>query len=288
MINSLGKKFLEALTIEKPLRIIGTQNAYLALLAKREGYKALYLSGAGVANVSYGLPDLGMTTLDNVLEDARRIIEATNMPLLVDIDTGWGGSLMITRTIEKMCRIGVAAVHIEDQVFAKRCGHREGKLLVSKQEMCERIYAAKEGRLDSDFTIMARTDALGIEGLKSTIDRCLSYRDAGADMIFVEAATTGADYRALKEAVKIPILANMTEFGKTPLMTVEELSEFGVDIVLYPLTLMRAMNKTALHVLRTLKKEGTQKELLKEMQTRDELYETLDYLKWEERQRYHR
>lgn len=279
-----GKKFREALNAEHPLQIVGTINAYVAMLAKASGYRAIYLSGAGVANASYGLPDLGMTTLDNVLIDARRITDAVDLPLLVDIDTGWGDHLMIARTITQMERAGVAAVHIEDQVAAKRCGHRAGKSLVSKEEMCMRIYAAAAARSDDSFVIMARTDALAVEGLESMIERSLAYKQAGADMLFAEAVTDPSMYRQIKDAVGLPILANMTEFGKTPLLTTSELKDLGVDMVLYPLSVARAMNKAALDTLQTIRKKGTQKELLDAMQTRDELYEILNYHDWEARQ----
>jgi len=285
MRNSPGKLFRDAIQQEKPLQIIGTINAYIALMAKKNGYNALYLSGAGVANASYGLPDLGMTTLDNVLEDARRIIEATDMPLLVDIDTGWGDSLMVKRVVQRMCKAGVAAVHIEDQVFAKRCGHRDGKVLVSTEEMCDRIKAAVDGKLDPDFVVMARTDAIGSDGFTSALKRCIAYRDAGADMLFVEAAEDVEQYREIKEKVDLPILANMTEFGKSPLLTTHELGEAGVDMVLYPLSAMRAMNLAALNVLKSIREHGTQKDVIDIMQSREELYEFLDYKKSEALQR---
>ncbi|MEC7839701.1 MAG: methylisocitrate lyase [Chlamydiota bacterium] len=285
MIKSYGKLFREAVKQESPLQIIGTINAYVGLMAKKTGYKALYLSGAGVANASYGLPDLGMTTLDNVLEDARRIIEATQMPLLVDIDTGWGDGLMVKRTVQRMCRSGVAAVHIEDQVFAKRCGHRDGKMLVSTEEMCDRIKAAVDGKTDPEFVVMARTDAIGSEGFDAAIKRSVAYRDAGADMLFLEAAENIEQYREIKEVVGIPILANMTEFGKSPLLNTRELENAGVDMVLYPLSAMRAMNLAALDILKSIREQGTQSEVVSKMQTREELYQYLDYENFEALQR---
>lgn len=280
-----GKQFREAMNIEKPLQILGTINAYTATMAKEVGFRALYLSGAGVANASYGLPDLGMTTLDNVLEDAKRIIEATEMPLLVDIDTGWGASLMIERAVRQLSRAGVAAVHLEDQIAAKRCGHRSGKELVSCQEMCERIRAAAGGKLEEDFVLMARTDALEAEGLEGALQRCLAYKKAGADMLFLEAATDLAHYKTIKEEVSLPLLANMTEFGKSPLFSLDALQNAGVDIVLYPLSVMRAMNQAALSVMRGIREKGTQAEFVADMQTREELYYFLRYHEWEERQR---
>lgn len=285
MSKSLGRKFREALNEEKPLQVLGTINAYVAMMAKEVGFRAIYLSGAGVANASYGLPDLGMTTLDNVLEDARRIIEATDMPLLVDIDTGWGDHLMVERTVMRMCRVGVAAVHIEDQVSAKRCGHRCGKELVSCAEMFERIRAAIKGKIDDDFIVMARTDAIANEGIEGALERCLAYKEAGADMLFVEAATDPSHYQMIKDKVGLPILANMTEFGKSPLLPLEQLNDVGVDMVLYPLSLMRAMNLAALEVMQGIRSEGTQTNFLDVMQTREELYHFLSYKQWEERQR---
>lgn len=285
MSQSTGKQFREAVKNEVPLQVLGTINAYVAMMAKEVGFRAIYLSGAGVANASYGLPDLGMTTLDNVLEDARRIIESTDLPLLVDIDTGWGDHLMIERTIKRMCRAGVAAVHLEDQVSAKRCGHRSGKELVSCEEMCERIRAAVGGKLDDEFVLMARTDALTNEGMEGALDRCSKYKEAGADMLFVEAVTDPEQYRLIKDEVNLPILANMTEFGKSPLLTLEELRDVGVDMVLYPLSLMRAMNQAAFEVMQGIRKEGSQVSFIDVMQTREELYQFLKYHQWEERQR---
>lgn len=285
MKDSTGKRFREAVKTEQPLQVLGTINAYVAMMAKEVGFRAIYLSGAGVANASYGLPDLGMTTLDNVLEDARRIIEATDMPLLVDIDTGWGDHLMIERTVKRMCRAGVAAVHLEDQVSAKRCGHRSGKELVSCEEMCERIKAAVGGKLDDDFVLMARTDALANEGVDGALKRCQAYKEAGADMLFVEAVADPLHYLEIKKQVGLPILANMTEFGKSPLLDLNELQNAGVDMVLYPLSLMRAMNQAALEVMQGIREKGSQVSFLDVMQTREELYGFLKYHQWEERQR---
>lgn len=285
MTISYGKVFRDALEKESPLQILGTINAYVAMMAKEVGFQALYLSGAGVANASFGLPDLGLTTLDNVLEDARRIIEATDMPLLVDGDTGFGDHLMVERSIKRMCRAGIAAVHIEDQVSAKRCGHREGKKLVSKEEMVNRIRAANNGKLDDQFVIIARTDALAKETVEETIERSLAYKEAGADMLFIEAATSKEQYISIKKSVSIPILANMTEFGKSPLLTTSELQKIGVDMVLYPLSLMRAMNHAALEVMQGIRQKGIQREFLSKMQTREELYHYLKYYQQEEKQR---
>lgn len=285
MTISYGKVFRDALEKESPLQILGTINAYVAMMAKEVGFQALYLSGAGVANASFGLPDLGLTTLDNVLEDARRIIEATDMPLLVDGDTGFGDHLMVERSIKRMCRAGIAAVHIEDQVSAKRCGHREGKKLVSKEEMVNRIRAANNGKLDDQFVIIARTDALAKETVEETIERSLAYKEAGADMLFIEAATSKEQYLSIKKSVSIPILANMTEFGKSPLLTTSELQKIGVDMVLYPLSLMRAMNHAALEVMQGIRQKGIQREFLSKMQTREELYHYLKYYQQEEKQR---
>ena len=283
---SRGAKFRRALASESPLQIVGVINAYVAMMAAHSGYKALYLSGAGVANSSYGLPDLGMTTLDNVLEDVRRITAAVDIPLLVDIDTGWGNHLMIERTIKSMIQAGAAAVHLEDQPFEKRCGHRKGKTVVPKENMVERIQAAVSARgSDSNLVIIARTDAYAIEGLQGIIERAMAYIDAGAEMIFPEAVPTLAVYEELKKALKVPILANITEFGLTPLFSTKELSSVGVDMALYPLSANRAMNLAALHVLEEIRQQGTQIHLLETMQTREELYGFLDYEKYEERVR---
>ncbi|MFT4551710.1 MAG: methylisocitrate lyase [Chlamydiales bacterium] len=278
-----GKRFREALRQEKPLQVVGTINAYAAILARDSGFKAIYLSGAGVANSSYGIPDLGLTTLDNVIEDAGRITAAVDLPLLVDIDTGWGGALMIARAIKSMIRAGVAAVHIEDQMFHKRCGHRPGKAIVSQQEMCDRIKAAVDSRTNADFVVMARTDALASEGLEAAIERSLAYKEAGADMLFPEACTELEHYQAFHEAVGIPILANITEFGKTPLFTTEQLDGVGVDIALYPLSANRAMSKAALGVYNDIRVNGSQKDSIQNMQTREELYSCLDYHSYEEK-----
>lgn len=283
MSTSPGWKFRHALTQEQPLQIMGAINAYAAMMAEQVGYRALYLSGAGVANASYGLPDLGITSLDNVLEDVRRITSATSLPLLVDIDTGWGGAFNIAKTIQQMIKAGAAAVHIEDQVQAKRCGHRPGKALVSKEEMGDRIKAAVDARTDSDFVIMARTDAAANEGVSAAIDRANYYVQCGADMIFAEALTALDEYQQFTQAVTVPVLANITEFGKTPLFTVEELREVGVKMVLYPLSAFRAMNQAALKVYQAIRKEGTQKNVVGMMQTRAELYEFLNYLSYEKK-----
>jgi len=279
---SAGSRFREALSRENPLQIVGTPNAYTALLAQDCGFQALYLSGAGVANVSFGLPDLAMTTLSDVLDDARRITGATPLPLLVDIDTGWGHAFTIGRAVKEMIRAGVAAVHLEDQIQAKRCGHRPGKHVVETAEMADRIKAAVDARTDSHFVIMARSDALAIEGLEATVARCQAYVEAGADMIFLEGAKSLDDYRTAAKAVKAPLLANMTEFGVTPLFTTQELAEAGVKMALYPLSAFRAMSQAALKVFHTLREQGTQKSLLPEMQTREELYKILDYHRYEE------
>jgi len=280
---SPGKQFREALLIENPLQIVGTINAYSALLAKHSGYRAIYLSGAGVANASYGLPDLGITTLNDVLEDARRIVNAVNLPMLVDIDTGWGTAFNIARTIREMIKAGVAAVHIEDQVQNKRCGHRPGKALVDTTEMVDRIKAAVDARTDSHFVIMARTDALASEGLTASIDRVIQYIEAGADMIFFEGVQALSQYKTLTQQCNVPVLANVTEFGMTPLFTVEELKNAGVRLILYPLSAFRAMSAAALDVYQTIRKKGTQKDLISQMQTREELYRFLNYHSYEKK-----
>ena len=278
---SSGALFRQALTLEQPLQIVGTINAYTALLAERVGYQAIYLSGAGVANASLGVPDLAITTLNDVLEDARRITSAVGVPLLVDIDTGFGSAFNIQRTIQEMINAGVAAVHMEDQVQAKRCGHRPNKALVSAEEMCDRLKAALDARFDDNFVIMARTDALAVEGLEATIDRIGQYIDAGADMIFFEGAQELSQYQIITETFHTPVLANMTEFGVTPLFNTSELAEAGVAMALYPLSAFRAMSTAALKVYDTIRQEGTQKDLLSEMQTREALYEFLDYYNYE-------
>ncbi len=282
-IPSAGLRFRDAIAIEKPLQIAGCINAYAACMAEQVGFKALYLSGGGVAAGSLGVPDLAISTLDDVLTDVRRITDATDLPLLVDIDTGFGGTLNVARTIKSMIKFGAAAVHIEDQLLPKRCGHRPGKMLVNKDEMTERIKAAVDARTDSEFVIMARTDALTSEGLQSAIDRACAYVEAGADMIFPEAVDNLATYKQFAAATKVPILANITEFGKTPLYRVEELAAVDVSMVLYPLSAFRAMNAAALNVFRTIRHEGTQQNVIKQMQTRDELYEFLNYHSFEQK-----
>lgn len=282
-LTSAGARFRQALATEKPLQIIGAINAYHAKLATHVGYKALYLSGGGVAAGSLGLPDLGISSLDDVLVDVRRITDATDVPLLVDIDTGFGGAFNIARTVKSMIKFGAAAVHIEDQVQAKRCGHRPNKAVVSQQEMVDRIKAAVDAKTDPDFVIMARTDALAVEGLQSAIDRACACVEAGADMIFPEAMTELSMYKQFVDAVKVPVLANITEFGSTPLFTVDELASADVSMVLYPLSAFRAMNQAALHVYETVRKEGTQKNVVSTMQTRADLYEYLGYHAFEQK-----
>ncbi len=277
-----GKKFRDALSAEKPLQVIGAINAYHARLAQQVGYKAIYLSGGGVAAGSLGIPDLGISTLDDVLVDVRRITDVCSLPLLVDVDTGFGASAFnVARTVKSLIKFGAAAMHIEDQVGAKRCGHRPGKEIVSTEEMCDRIRAAVDARTDSSFVVMARTDALANEGLDRALERAMKYAAAGADMIFPEAITELAMYRKFADAVKLPILANITEFGKTPLFTVDELRSAGVAIALYPLSAFRAMNRAALKVYETVRREGSQKSVVDTMQTRDELYQYLDYHSFE-------
>lgn len=282
-LTSAGARFRHALANEKPLQIIGAINAYHAKLATHVGYKALYLSGGGVAAGSLGLPDLGISSLDDVLVDVRRITDATDVPLLVDIDTGFGGAFNIARTIKSMIKFGAAAVHIEDQVQAKRCGHRPNKAVVSLQEMVDRIKAAVDAKTDPDFVIMARTDALAVEGLQSAIDRACACVEAGADMIFPEAMTELSMYKQFVDAVKVPVLANITEFGSTPLFTVDELASADVSMVLYPLSAFRAMNQAALNVYETVRKQGTQKNVVSTMQTRADLYEYLGYHAFEQK-----
>lgn len=281
--SSAGARFRKAVQTEDPLQLIGVINAYCALMAERVGYKALYLSGAGVANASHGLPDLGITSLADVTEDARRITAASDLPLLVDIDVGWGGAFNIARTIREMIGAGVAAVHMEDQVAQKRCGHRPNKEVVPIAEMQDRIKAAVDARTDEKFVIMARTDALAGEGLDAAIGRAAAYVDAGADMVFAEAMTDIDHYRRFKDAVKVPLLANITEFGKTPLYSGQELAEAGVDIALYPLSAFRAMNKAALNVFEAIRRDGHQKDVLETMQTREELYDMLGYHDYEQK-----
>ena len=284
--GSAGERFRRALGEEKPLQIVGTPNAFVALMAERTGYRAIYLSGAGVANLSYGLPDLAVTTLDNVLEDARRITGAAGVSLLVDVDTGFGAELMIGRTVREMIRAGVAAVHMEDQVADKRCGHRPGKALVSRQEMVDRIEAAVDARSDPGFVVMARTDAVAVEGMERALERAEAYARAGADMIFPEALADLEQYRAFKTATGLPVLANLTEFGLTPAFTAAELASAGVDMALYPLSASRAMNRAALRVLTAIRDHGTQAGVVSEMQTRKELYELLGYEELERKQKH--
>jgi methylisocitrate lyase len=281
MGQSQGKKLKEAIANNNPLKIVGTINAYSALLAEKEGHNAIYLSGGGVAASSLGVPDLGITSLQDVLIDVERITNVTSVPLLVDADTGWGGAFNIARTVKSFINYGAAGLHIEDQVSQKRCGHRPNKEIVSTAEMIDRIKAAVDAKIDNDFVVMARTDALANEGLDSAIERAIAYQQAGADALFPEAFIELDQYRELKKHVKIPILANITEFGKTPLFGCEELSLSGVDMVLYPLTAFRAMSKAAEEVFKEIKTSDNQESLLKNMQTRDELYDVLDYHSFE-------
>jgi methylisocitrate lyase len=280
---SPGAAFRAALAAERPLQIAGAVNAYAALLAQRAGFRALYLSGAGVANASHGLPDLGMTSLDDVLADARRITAAVPLPLLVDIDTGWGHAFTIARAIRELARAGVAAVHLEDQVAAKRCGHRPGKELVPAEEMCDRLKAAVAAKPCADFVVMARTDAAASEGLAGAIARARAYVAAGADMIFAEALTTLDEYRRFTAAVSAPVLANITEFGKTPLFTVGELRSAGIAMALYPLSAFRAMSAAAVDTYGAIRREGTQQAVVGRMQTRAELYDVLGYQAYEQK-----
>ena len=278
-----GLLFREAIKQEQPLQVIGAINAYHAKLAERSGYKAIYLSGGGVAAGSLGLPDLGITTLGDILIDINRITDASSLPLLVDIDTGFGGAFNIARTIRSAEKAGVAAVHIEDQVQAKRCGHRPNKAIVSQDEMVDRVKCAVDAKYDANFVVMARTDALAVEGLQSAIDRACACVEAGADMIFPEAIDSLETYQKFTEALDVPILANITEFGATPLFTTEELKSVGIAIALYPLSAFRAMNKAALEVYQTIKRNGSQRELIDLMQTREELYDFLDYHDYEKK-----
>jgi methylisocitrate lyase len=281
--HSAGARFRSALAAESPLQVVGAITAYAGLMAKRTGYKALYLSGGGVAANSLGVPDLGISTMEDVLTDARRIVDATQLPLLVDIDTGWGGAFNIARTIRSFERVGVAAVHMEDQVGQKRCGHRPGKEVVPKDEMVDRVKAAVDAKTDKDFVLMARTDAAAVEGIDSAIERAVAYVEAGADMIFPEAMKTLDDYRKFKAAVKVPVLANLTEFGSTPFFTVDELRSANVDIALYCCGAYRAMNKAALGFYETVRRDGTQKAYVPQMQTREELYDFLCYHAYEDK-----
>lgn len=283
MTSSMGKAFKQAIKTNQPLQVLGTINAYSAMLADSAGAKAIYLSGAGVANAAYGLPDLGMTNLSQVLEEARRITEVCSLPLLVDVDTGWGHAFNIARTIQLMEKTGVAAIHIEDQVLAKRCGHRPNKAIVSMQEMGDRIKAAVDARKDPDFVIMARTDAYAVDGMNAAIERALFCVELGADMIFPEAMTRLEEYEVFAQALPVPILANITEFGKTPLFTCEELKKVGVSLVLYPLSAFRAMSQAALTTYHTIINTGTQKAMVQNMQTREELYRVLGYHLYEQK-----
>jgi methylisocitrate lyase len=278
---SAGARFRSEVGRDEPLLIPGTINAYSALLAERAGFRSVYVSGAGVANASFGLPDLGMTSLSDVVEDVRRITNATELPTLVDADTGFGGAFNIARTVREMIRAGAAAMHIEDQQLAKRCGHRPNKAIVSTGEMCDRLKAAVDARTDQDFVVMARTDAFAREGLDAAIERCHAYIEAGADMIFAEALTSLDHYAAFCTALDLPVLANMTEFGVTPNLTVDELAGAGVRMVLYPLSAFRAMSKAASQVYETILREGTQRSVVDSMQTREELYGVLDYHAYE-------
>jgi methylisocitrate lyase len=279
---SPGSNFRKAVKAENPLQVVGTINAYSARLAERSGFKAIYLSGAGVANASFGLPDLAITTLNDVCEDARRITGATQLPLLVDADTGWGTAFNIARTIRELIRAGAAGCHLEDQELAKRCGHRPNKAIVSSDEMVDRIKAALDARSEDEFVVMARTDAVASEGLHAAIDRAGAYVSAGADMIFAEALHTLADYYQFTNSVSAPVLANITEFGKTPLFTVEELREVGVRLVLYPLSAFRGMSAAAIRVYEAIRNMGTQRTVVNEMQTRTALYDVLNYHAFEE------
>ncbi|MDE1894573.1 MAG: methylisocitrate lyase [Xanthomonadaceae bacterium] len=280
---SPGARFRAALAAEQPLQVMGAITAYAGLMAKRVGYKALYLSGGGVAANSLGMPDLGISTMEDVLTDARRIVDATQLPLLVDIDTGWGGAFNIARTIRAFVNVGVAAVHIEDQVGQKRCGHRPGKEVVPMGEMVDRVKAAVDARTDPGFVIMARTDAAAVEGIDAAIERACAYVEAGADMIFPEAMKTLDDYRRFRNAVKVPILANLTEFGSTPFFTTDELRAAGVDIALYCCGAYRAMNKAALNFYETVRRDGTQKNIIDTLQTREQLYDFLGYHAYEDK-----
>ena len=280
---SAGKKLREAIATNSPLQIVGTINAYTALLAEKSGHKAIYLSGGGVAASSLGVPDLGITSLQDVLVDVERITNSTDLPLLVDIDTGWGGAFNISRAVKSLINSGAGGLHIEDQVAQKRCGHRPNKEIVSKQEMVDRVKAAVDAKTDDDFVVMARTDALANEGIDLAIERSLAYQEAGADALFPEALTTLEEYKMFSKEIDIPILANITEFGKTPLFNCEELKDSGVSMVLYPLSAFRAMSKAAESVYEEINQSGSQENVLNKMQTRDELYEVLDYHSFEKK-----
>ena len=282
-MSTAGERFREALVQEQPLQIVGAINAYAALMAEQVGFRCLYLSGGGVAAASYGLPDLGITSMQDVITDARRITGATDTPLLVDIDTGWGGAFGIARTIREMEKAGVGAIHIEDQVSQKRCGHRPNKAIVSAEEMCDRIKAAVDARIDASFVLMARTDALAVDGFNAVLDRTQEYVEAGADAIFAEAMTDVSMYGEIVDSVEVPVLANLTEFGATPLYSVDELRRVGVRMVLYPLSAFRAMNLAALNVYKEIRTKGTQRGVVAAMQTRDQLYEFLGYHAFEQK-----
>ncbi len=280
--KSAGSRFRQALQAERPLQIVGTINAYCSLMAQQAGYRAIYLSGAGVANASFGVPDLGITTANDVAIDIERITAATEVPLLVDADTGWGHAFSIARTVRTFTRAGACGIHMEDQESAKRCGHRPNKAIVETNEMVDRLRTAVDARTDDAFFVMARTDALASEGLEATLERCHRYVEAGADGIFAEAVTEPEQYRRFCEALDVPVLANMTEFGKSPLLTVDELGELGVAMVLYPLSAFRAMNLAAEHVYNTIRRSRTQQPVVDQMQTRERLYEVLDYHRYEQ------
>ena len=280
-MESSGEKFRKLVNENKPLQIVGTVNAYSAIMAEKVGHQAIYLSGGGVAASSLGVPDLGITSLADVLEDAKRITQVTSLPLLVDADTGWGGAFNIARCVREMINSGVAAIHIEDQVSQKRCGHRPNKAIVSTNEMIDRIKSAVDAKTDSNFVIMARTDALAIEGMESAIDKAKAFVEAGADMIFPEALNTIEQYREFSDSLSVPILANITEFGQTPLFDKEQLSEAGVDMILYPLSAFRAMSNAALNVYEHILKDGHQNNVIESMQTREELYDFLNYHQYE-------
>lgn len=280
---SPGRRFRESVAVEKPLQVVGVINAYAARLAERSGFRAIYLSGGGVSAASLAVPDLGIVTLEDVLIDVRRIVAATDLPLLVDVDTGFGSAFNIARTVRSLIREGAAAMHIEDQVQAKRCGHRPGKELVPPEEMCDRIKVAVDARTDPEFVIMARTDAVAVEGLQPALERAAAYVEAGADMIFAEAVTELSMYAEFTRAAGVPVLANMTEFGLTPLFTIDELAETGVSLVLYPLSAFRAMSAAALKVYQAIRSAGIQAGVIDLMQTRDELYEFLDYYAYEKK-----
>lgn len=282
-MSTAGERFRRALVQERPLQIVGAINAYAALMAEQVGFRCLYLSGGGVAAASYGLPDLGITSMQDVITDALRITGATDTPLLVDIDTGWGGAFGIARTIREMEKAGVGAIHIEDQVSQKRCGHRPNKAIVSAEEMCDRIKAAVDARIDASFVLMARTDALAVDGFNAVLDRTQEYVEAGADAIFAEAMTDVSMYGEIVDSVEVPVLANLTEFGATPLYSVDELRQVGVHMVLYPLSAFRAMSLAALNVYKEIRAKGTQRDVVATMQTRDQLYEFLGYHAFEQK-----